>query len=205
MKTTARDEAQFINRTVLASAISALLAGGGAAQAQESGLEEITVTGSRIVRRDLDSSSPIVTVDTEQLENTSTVGIESVLNHMPQFVPEDTQFDSGNIAAGRRHARHREPQPARLGREPESRAHRRPPRAARQRVADRRHQHDSIGRHRARRDHHGRRLGRVRRRRARRRRQLRAQRRLRRRRARLPDRRDGRRRRRGERFTPCSA
>ena len=62
MKTTARDEAQFINRTVLASTISALLAGGGAAQAQEAGLEEITVTGSRIVRRDLDAASPIVTI-----------------------------------------------------------------------------------------------------------------------------------------------
>ena len=100
MKTTARDEAQFINRTVLASTISALLAGGGAAQAQESGLEEITVTGSRIVRRDLDAASPIVTIDTDRLENSSTIGIESVLNQMPQFVPEGTQFDSGNTASG---------------------------------------------------------------------------------------------------------
>ena len=100
MKTTAREDAQFINRTVLASTISALLAGGGAAQAQESGLEEITVTGSRIVRRDLDAASPIVTIDSDRLENSSTIGIESVLNQMPQFVPEGTQFDSGNTASG---------------------------------------------------------------------------------------------------------
>jgi outer membrane receptor protein involved in Fe transport len=80
---------------VLASTISALLAGGGAAQAQDTGLEEITVTGSRIVRRDLDAASPIVTIDTERLENSSTLSIESVLNQMPQFVPENTQFDSG--------------------------------------------------------------------------------------------------------------
>jgi iron complex outermembrane receptor protein len=99
MTGTTRDPAQYVNRTVLASTISALLAGGGAAHAQEAGLEEITVTGSRIVRRDLEAASPIVTIDTERLENSSTLSIESVLNQMPQFVPEGTQFDQG-IQAG---------------------------------------------------------------------------------------------------------
>jgi iron complex outermembrane receptor protein len=102
MKATSRDEAQLVNYTVLASTISALLAGGtaGQAQAQEAGLEEITVTGSRIVRRDLDAASPIMTVDTERLENSSTISIESVLNQLPQFVPDSTQFDSVNVASG---------------------------------------------------------------------------------------------------------
>jgi outer membrane receptor protein involved in Fe transport len=100
MKAMTRGEAQLINRTVLASTISALLAGGGAAQAQDTGLEEITVTGSRIVRRDLDAASPIMTIDTQRLENSSTVGIESVLNQMPQFVPDNTQFDSPNVGSG---------------------------------------------------------------------------------------------------------
>jgi len=103
MKVTPRDEAQSLNRTVLASTISALLAGGGAAQAQaqDTSLEEITVTGSRIVRRDLDAASPIMTVDTDALENSSTMSIESVLNQMPQFVPDNTQFDGGvNVASG---------------------------------------------------------------------------------------------------------
>ena len=94
-----REQSQGLNRTVLASTISALLAGAGAAQAQDPGLEEITITGSRIVRRDLDAASPIVTIDTERLENSSTISIESVLNQMPQFVPEGTQFDQG-IQAG---------------------------------------------------------------------------------------------------------
>jgi iron complex outermembrane receptor protein len=94
-----REQAQGLNRTVLASAISALIVGTGAAQAQDAGLEEITITGSRIVRRDLDAASPIVTVDTERLENSSTISVESVLNQMPQFVPEGTQFDQG-IQAG---------------------------------------------------------------------------------------------------------
>ena len=65
------------------------------AQAQDA-LEEITITGSRIVRRDLESSSPIITVDTEALENTSNVGIEATLNNMPQFVAGDTQYDTSN-------------------------------------------------------------------------------------------------------------
>jgi outer membrane receptor protein involved in Fe transport len=88
---------------VLASTISALLAGGAAAQAQaqDTTLEEITVTGSRIVRRDLEAASPIMTVDTQALENSSTMSIESVLNQMPQFVPDNTQFDGGtNVASG---------------------------------------------------------------------------------------------------------
>ncbi|HET7607677.1 MAG TPA: TonB-dependent receptor plug domain-containing protein, partial [Gammaproteobacteria bacterium] len=103
MNVTPRDEAQLLNRTVLASTISALLAGGAAtqAQAQDQALEEITVTGSRIVRRDLEAASPIMTVDTQALENSSTMSIESVLNQMPQFVPDNTQFDGGtNVASG---------------------------------------------------------------------------------------------------------
>jgi outer membrane receptor protein involved in Fe transport len=99
MMGTKQDQSACINRTVLASTISALLAGGGAAQAQETGLEEITVTGSRIVRRDLEAASPIMTIDTERLSNSSTISIESVLNQMPQFVPDGTQFDQG-IQAG---------------------------------------------------------------------------------------------------------
>ena len=63
---------------------------------QQQAVEEITVTGSRIVRRDLESSSPIITVGTEQLENTSQVGIEATLNTMPQFVAGDTQYDTSN-------------------------------------------------------------------------------------------------------------
>jgi outer membrane receptor protein involved in Fe transport len=65
------------------------------ASAQDA-VEEITVTGSRITRRDLESSSPIITVSTEQLENTSNVGIEATLNNMPQFVAGETQYDTGN-------------------------------------------------------------------------------------------------------------
>ncbi|MGD8809683.1 MAG: TonB-dependent receptor plug domain-containing protein, partial [Gammaproteobacteria bacterium] len=86
---------------VLASAVSAVLGTSlihSTAFAQD--IEEITVTGSRIVRRDLVSASPIVTVETERFEQSSTVGVESVLNTMPQFVPDETQFDTSSTEPG---------------------------------------------------------------------------------------------------------
>lgn len=63
------------------------------ALAQEE-LEEILVTGSRIVRRDVSAPSPIITVGSESFENSATTSIESILNQMPQFVPGGTQFSS---------------------------------------------------------------------------------------------------------------
>jgi len=60
-------------------------------------LEEVTVTGSRIVRRDFQANSPITTVDKEMFENTSTAGIENVLNHLPQFIPAGTQFNTQDV------------------------------------------------------------------------------------------------------------
>jgi iron complex outermembrane receptor protein len=89
-----------VNRTritLLASTISALLGTGAphAAFAQApSSLEEVVVTGSRIVRRDLDAPTPIMTIDTQRLENSSTLSVESVLNQMPQFTPAQTQFSA---------------------------------------------------------------------------------------------------------------
>jgi iron complex outermembrane recepter protein len=83
----------------LASAVSAILASfgvAGGAYAQDPVLEEITVTGSRIVRRDLDANSPIMTVDTERFQESSTIAMESVLNQLPQFTPAVTQFNVGS-------------------------------------------------------------------------------------------------------------
>ncbi|HET8699550.1 MAG TPA: TonB-dependent receptor plug domain-containing protein, partial [Gammaproteobacteria bacterium] len=81
----------------LASAISALVGGmvlTGPAHAQD--VEEITVTGSRIVRRDFEANSPITTIDADKFENSSTVAMESVLNQLPQFTPAVTQFNVGS-------------------------------------------------------------------------------------------------------------
>lgn len=82
-----------VRPAVLASAISTVLTGmtgSGIAQAQE--IEEVVVTGSRIVRQDFEANSPLVTVDESTFEESSTISMESVLNQLPQFVPAITQF-----------------------------------------------------------------------------------------------------------------
>lgn len=76
---------------MVSAAVSAALYGLPAHEAraaeaeQATELAEVVVTGSRIVRRDFESPSPIVTVQGESLENRSNVGIESTLNQLPQF------------------------------------------------------------------------------------------------------------------------
>lgn len=86
---------------VLASAIAAALGSSGAAHAQQADeVEEVVVTGSRIVRRDFEANSPILTVDAERFEESSTIAIESVVNQLPQFVPAATQFESDGQGTG---------------------------------------------------------------------------------------------------------
>lgn len=57
----------------------------------------IIVTGSRIVRRDFQANSPIVTVDDALLEQSSTAAIEANLNKLPQFTPAKTPTQGGDI------------------------------------------------------------------------------------------------------------
>jgi iron complex outermembrane recepter protein len=60
-------------------------------------LEEVTVTGSRIKRPDLESSSPLVTIDAEQLEQRSNLNIESYLNQLPNFNPAAAPTTAANL------------------------------------------------------------------------------------------------------------
>ncbi len=53
-------------------------------------LEEVTVTGSRIKRKDLESSSPLVSVDSEQIEQRAGLNLESYLNNLPNYNPAQT-------------------------------------------------------------------------------------------------------------------
>jgi len=66
-------------------------------EAADPSLTEIVVTGSRIVRRDLDAASPVVTVEEQAFERTSNLAVESVLNQLPQFVPANTQFNTADV------------------------------------------------------------------------------------------------------------
>ena len=50
-------------------------------------LQEVVVTGSRILRKDMVSNSPLVTVDSSALESQSGLNVESYLNQLPNFNP----------------------------------------------------------------------------------------------------------------------
>jgi outer membrane receptor protein involved in Fe transport len=73
----------------------------------EKATPEITITGSRIVRRDFSAPSPTVTVQSQSFDQISTIGIENVMNQLPQFVPggsgggpgAGTQFGTGDVQA----------------------------------------------------------------------------------------------------------
>ncbi|WP_425998617.1 TonB-dependent receptor domain-containing protein [Caulobacter sp. DWR1-3-2b1] len=60
-------------------------------------VEEIVVTGSRIARPDLISSSPVATVGEKELEQSGVVNTENLLNTLPQAVPGITStVNNGN-------------------------------------------------------------------------------------------------------------
>lgn len=91
---------------ILASSGGAILtaalavAPGAAVKAQEQPqLEEIVVTGSRMVRRDFSANAPIMTVDESTFQNTSSVSVATVLNQLPQFIPAITQFSTVDVQA----------------------------------------------------------------------------------------------------------
>jgi iron complex outermembrane receptor protein len=58
----------------------------GPAAAQQPTLEEIVVTGTRIVRPDFVSASPIVSIDEQRFQDSAANTVESVINALPQFV-----------------------------------------------------------------------------------------------------------------------
>lgn len=61
--------------------------------------EAIVVTGSRIVRRNLDSAAPVAVVDSEEFALSGAVNVESVINNLPQVIPGTTSF-SNNPGGG---------------------------------------------------------------------------------------------------------
>ena len=64
-------------------------------QAGAGSQETVLVTGSRIRRPDFTANAPIVTLGEEIFDDTGTIGIETIMNQLPQFVPAVTQFNSG--------------------------------------------------------------------------------------------------------------
>jgi iron complex outermembrane recepter protein len=68
-----------------------------ATQPEESGA--IIVTGSRIARRDLTSTSPLAVVQDEEFTLSGSVNVEQVINTLPQVIPGQTSF-SNNPGGG---------------------------------------------------------------------------------------------------------
>jgi outer membrane receptor protein involved in Fe transport len=99
-----RSERRGFRARILATSSAAVIgvsifagAGPAFAQEEESSTERVVITGSRIQRQDYSANSPIVTVSESTFEETSTIGIETILNQLPQFVPALTQFTTGDI------------------------------------------------------------------------------------------------------------
>jgi len=77
-------------RLTLAAAAAAVVPSTPAMAQTASVLDEVVVTGSRIVRKDYEATSPVVTVSAEVFALSGEPQIEKVLNEMPQLVPSVT-------------------------------------------------------------------------------------------------------------------
>ena len=67
---------------------------GQEADADGTGVNRVTITGSRIVRNDLDSAAPVAVVEAEEFELSGTVNVEQVINTLPQVIPGTTAFSN---------------------------------------------------------------------------------------------------------------
>ena len=95
---TPADRAFARPRHLIAKAVAAIVTGGlllpvaqnvcaADASAASDELSEVTVTGSRITRRDYEANSPLVSVDAAALEQRGGLNVESYLNQLPSYNP----------------------------------------------------------------------------------------------------------------------
>jgi iron complex outermembrane recepter protein len=64
------------------------------------GQQDIVVTGSRLIRRDLVAPSPITTVGSETIQESGEVTLESTLNEFPQLAPDSTSTTNQSGGTG---------------------------------------------------------------------------------------------------------
>jgi iron complex outermembrane receptor protein len=100
LKTSAARAALIGSARFGAALISAagLLAVASAASAQDAALEEVVVTGSRIVRDGYTAPTPVTVATTEQLQRTAPGSIPDGLNQLPQFTGSKGTQNTGNQA-----------------------------------------------------------------------------------------------------------
>lgn len=70
-----------------------------APQSEPTGVEQVVVTGSRIVRRDLETNSPLLSIDRELLENSAYISVEQALNELPQFMVGGVGMSAGAVTS----------------------------------------------------------------------------------------------------------
>ncbi|HZD52769.1 MAG TPA: TonB-dependent receptor plug domain-containing protein, partial [Woeseiaceae bacterium] len=70
------------------------------AQQDQKQVEEITVTGSRLVRRDLDAPSPVVIVSEAAIKSAGNVTVEETLNELPQLASDNTSSVNSGGGSG---------------------------------------------------------------------------------------------------------
>jgi len=91
--------ASAVRLALVSSAATAALYAPATFAADEQTME-VTVTGTRISKPDLESNSPITTVTAEAIEQLNTVNLEGQLRQMPQFLPGSTEYiNNGNPGA----------------------------------------------------------------------------------------------------------
>ncbi|AYV46907.1 TonB-dependent receptor [Caulobacter flavus] len=79
---------RLLASTLLCGVIApAMVASPAFAQEDPAAVEEIVVTGSRIARPDLTSSSPVASVGEKELQQSGVVNTENLINTLPQAVP----------------------------------------------------------------------------------------------------------------------
>jgi outer membrane receptor protein involved in Fe transport len=67
---------------------------------EEEAIEEVIVTGSRLVRRDLDAVSPVVVITDTDIRTAGNVTIEETLNEMPQLAADNTSSVNSGGGSG---------------------------------------------------------------------------------------------------------
>jgi outer membrane receptor protein involved in Fe transport len=72
---------------------------GNESEAEASTSDAIVVTGSRIVRRNLESAAPVAVVSNEEFKLSGAVNVEQVVNTLPQVIPGVNSF-SNNPGGG---------------------------------------------------------------------------------------------------------
>ena len=84
-------------RLMASTMLGAMLIGAPAFAQDAANVEELVVTGSRIIRQDLTSSSPVATVGQAELQQSGVVNTENLLATLPQAAPGVTgTVNNGN-------------------------------------------------------------------------------------------------------------